>query len=29
MTDATLIKECEATTAAAQQALDWIADPKN
>jgi hypothetical protein len=29
MTDAALVKECEATAAAAQLALGWIADPKN
>lgn len=29
MTDAMLIKECEATAATAQAALGWIADPKN
>jgi hypothetical protein len=29
MTDATLIRECDATAAAAQRALDWVVDPKN
>ena len=29
MTDAMLIQQCEVTAAAAQQALAWIADPKN
>ncbi len=29
MNEATLVKACEATALAAQQALDWISDPKN
>jgi hypothetical protein len=29
MTDARLVKDCEATAAAAQQAIDWVTDTKN